>query len=230
MSDKTQKTAGVDNDWRNLLYTELKRTGGDPSVLFEILESIVEQRAWETLLDDSGNPVGSLRRLIEAPLPIGCGQNPDKVLRLLDVEHRYEKHNTKWHDRMSALRDVVRAELSKDITVRDKPGKPAEEQSNFDISKLNINEATGGGTSKEYRIAVLNRDAPDLAEEVIDGSITAAEGIRRLRERQGKPMRRQSAVNLLSAESSANTLIKYMPKEVLHRLIDLLNEWRDTNP
>lgn len=112
--NERQVTIGQ-NDWRNLLLTELKRTGGDPSILFEILEGIVQQRAWEKLSDTEGNPVGTLRRLIEAPPPIGCGQRVDKVLKLLDVEHRYEGSDKDWHQRMTQLRQTIRAELQKEL-------------------------------------------------------------------------------------------------------------------
>ena len=103
--------AGPKNDIRNLLYTEMRRTGGDPSFLFELLETAIENRSWETLLDEDGNPVGSLRRLIEAPLPIGCGQSSEKVLKLIEVEHRYENAKPEWHDRMIRLKTEVRRQL-----------------------------------------------------------------------------------------------------------------------
>lgn|SRR5574341_21693 len=99
-----------DVDARTLLYTELNRTGSDPSFLFELLENIVERRLWEVLLDDSGNPVGSLRRLIEEPLPTGCGQSINKILALLEIEHRYER-NSDWGIRMKCLRENIQREL-----------------------------------------------------------------------------------------------------------------------
>lgn len=221
MSNKT-----VDNDWRNLLYTELKRTGGDPSFLFEILEGIMEQRAWETLLDEDGNPVGSLRRLIEAPLPVGCGQKAEKVLRLLRIEHRYEDAGTQWKDRMEHLRNAVERELGNDVEIGTR--KDNQYSSAFDISKANIAESTGGGTSKSYRIAVLKRDAPDIAERVINNELSAAAGMRELGIRNGEPEELRRAVNMLDAKSTLNSLIKFMPDDVLNELIDLLIEWKDT--
>lgn len=102
-----RRVGGIENDMRNMLYTEMTRRGGDPSLLFEILETIVLQRSWESLDDETGKPVGSLRRLIEAPLPNGCGQSTEKILKLLQVEHRYETISPKWKARMGHLRSEI---------------------------------------------------------------------------------------------------------------------------
>jgi hypothetical protein len=228
---KDNRKVSIENDWRNLLYTELKRTGGDPSFLFEILEGIIEQRAWETLQDDSGEPVGSLRRLIEAPLPVGCGQKVDKVLRLLQIEHRYEDDGTQWKERMKALRENINTELKIEQQEQETEIPALNEhgtnQHSEDVIKKSYNVQNNRGTSRTHRIAVLKRDAPDLAERVIRGELSAAAGMRELRKAQGKPEKPRGAVNFLNAESARDTLIKYMPTDVLHELIDLLNEWND---
>lgn len=220
---KNNRKVSIDNDWRNLLYTELKRTGGDPSFLFEILEGIIQQRAWETLLDDNGQPVGSLRRLIEAPLPVGCGQKAEKVLRLLHIEHRYEDAGTQWKERMETLRQQVEAELGRDIQAAATQGRPPKNV----IHNLLNSKPSQRGTSREHRIKVLKRDAPDIAERVITGEIAAAAGMRELDKRNGKPGALRRSVNMLSAASTLEGLLKYMPEDVLLELIDLLNEWRN---
>lgn len=46
--------------------------------------------------------------------------------------------------------------------------------------------STNQGNSREYRIALLKRDAPEIAEQVIKGEISAAEGMRKAGKR--KPM------------------------------------------
>lgn len=94
------------------------------------------------------------------------------------------------------------------------------------------------GTSRAYRIAVLKRDAPDLAEQVIAKEISAAAGIRELKRRQGEdvpepPQRKRKSkqdrinVHILDATSAFKTIVNNMPDEVLYELIDLLNEWRE---
>jgi hypothetical protein len=91
----TRNEISFDNDVRNSLYVELRRTGGDPSILFDILYGIIERRDWENLRDKDGRPLRSLKELIERPLPDGCGQSLERVKALLQVEHRYERQSTK---------------------------------------------------------------------------------------------------------------------------------------
>lgn len=187
----------AEDDWRNLLITEMKRTGGDPSVLFEILEDVVTERAWEHLLDDTGNAIGSLGRLIEAPPPIGCGQKAEKVLQLLEVEHRYETTNRKWHARMMDLRGAVRQELG------------------------------GTNTFYSFRLRRLREDKPAIAEQVTHGILTIDDGMKIFRKDQKKKPKLRRAVNMLNAKSAANTLTKFMEPDVIDELIDLLIDRRE---
>ena len=98
-----------------------------------------------------------------------------------------------------------------------------------DISTPLTAKSLGAGTSRNYRIALLKRDAPDIAERVIDGDISAAGGMRELNKRLGLPEKKRTNVNLLDASSARDTLIKWMPSDVLHELTDLLNDWRENN-
>lgn len=172
MAKQTERNVSFGEDnWRNSLYVELKRTGGDPSHLFEVLEGIINQRAWENLLDEQGNPVGSFRRLIEAPLPVGVGQSADKILKLLELEHRYEHNQPKWNERMRVLRDAVRKELDAEIEPLNPNGT---NRHTVDKSRDSITTPRNvEDRSSEYIIARLKRDNPELADKVISGKLTA---------------------------------------------------------
>lgn len=154
-------TKNLDPRW--LVTSELKSTGGDPSLLFEIIENIIERRDWEKLPSggDSGDPVGSFRRLIEAKPPVGCNLPAEKLLKMLELEHRYEKQDSKWADRMKALRVNVKALLDGEMPVLAHAGRPSKDD-NIIISKTQ-------GTDPEYTLRRLKRDAPDLAEQVMRG-------------------------------------------------------------
>jgi len=220
--DKSQRTIKLgDNDWRNMLITEMKRTGGDPSFFFEILEDVVRDRAWETLLDTDGKPVGSLRRFIEAPAPVGCGQKVEKVLRLLEIEHRYEQDKKTWQQRMQKLREDVHQELG--MSIQSVLVTLQQEIADKSQSFKNI------GTVRDYRINLLNQAAPDIAQKVISKDISDAEGMRQLRKRQGITEEKRPAVSASNAESAYNTLTKNFPTEVLDELILLLVEWKEKN-
>ena len=99
----------------------------------------------------------------------------------------------------------------------------------LDMSRVSA-EDLGGGNSRKYIISRLKRDAPELAEQVISREISSQQGRQLLYERQGKaakPRKETAKVSLFNATSARDTLTKYMPDDVLHELIDLLNEWHE---
>jgi hypothetical protein len=212
MEESTVRIGDLDS--RTMLYTEFRRTGGDPSFLFELLEGIITRREWETLKDEQGNPVGSLRRLIEAPLPTGCGQTVEKLKALLVVEHHHAREDNEWAQRMKTLRTQIEAELK--AKLNDNGG----DRRNEDSIIYNTETPKQQGTSREYTIARLERDGfMDLAQQVIDQEITAAEA----RRRAGWEKRKVS-VRMDDPHSAAETIVKHMPREVIDELISLLLE------
>src|SRR5687768_6806994 len=82
------------------LHTRLHQPGCDPSPLFELLEHAIEHKVWEAL------GLGSLRELIERPLPDGIGASVDVIRKLVEVPHRYEGDPDK-HQRMERLRQDI---------------------------------------------------------------------------------------------------------------------------
>lgn len=218
----TKTTVRIDS--RTLVYGELKQSGGDPSTLFEILEGIIARRDWENFVDDNGQPIGSFRRFLEAPLPAGCGVKAEKIIALLGVEHRYEQDRD-YAKRMARLRYDVEYLLANDI----QPLNPNGTNQYFgsDISDPKVNDkliSKRGGTSREYRIAVLKRDAPDIAEQVINRKISAAEGIRRLEARQNQPPRLMLTLNFADHEEVLQMIIKHLDTESRRILIERLTE------
>ena len=80
----------------------------------------------------------------------------------------------------------------------------------------------GYGNSREYRLARLKRDAPDLAELVINDEISAAEGMRQLKARQGKSEPFRRAINMQDAKSATDTIFEFMDRETIEQLIECL--------
>lgn len=214
-----------DLDPRWLVTNQLKYQGADPSLLFEILWGIVQREDWFTLLDKDGNPVNNFLRLIEEPPPVGCNLKRDKLEKLLELKHRNEDQDedvAKW---MKDLRKFVGSQLEKSIKGLNSNG--TNQHSGFDMSNPKA-ENLGGGNSRAYRIALLDRDAPDLAERVINRELSAAAGIRELRKRQGKPEKVSGTISFVNASKAINTLTEYMPEDVLGELIELLNSYKET--
>lgn len=157
-----------DIDSRVLLYSQMKQSGADPSLLFEILEGIIQRRDWEVLLDGNGVPVGSFRRFIESPPPAGCGMPAEKLMKLLQLEHRYETDGD-YRERMAILRDEVAHLLNLDLPAIGSQGRPNLSE-NIIYNDL---KPAQQGTSREYLISRLKRDNPELAERVIRGELSA---------------------------------------------------------
>lgn len=209
MSKTDIQVGGIENDWRNLLLTELKRTGGDPSILFEILESIVKERSWETLLDEQGKPVGSLRRLIEASPPVGCGQKPEKILRLLDLEHRYEADNKQWHLRMTQLRNAVRQEFVKENQIFD-------EEYDYTLSSLKDEY------SEAFCKAYIKENDEKIHAEIESGKLTIYQGMQKYLKRNKEVEAFRRTIHITDAKIAHRSLTKFMPKSKLDELITLL--------
>lgn len=91
-------------------------------------------------------------------------------MKLLDVEHRYEKGDNDWHQRMTALRDNIRKELGEELRpLRESAGGINKyNQDVSDISETSKEVSKTGGTSRDYITARLKRDAPELADKVIN--------------------------------------------------------------
>jgi len=213
--DNTRQVSFGENDWRNMLITELRRTGGDPSELFEILEGIVEKRAWEYLTDDDGEPVGTLRRLIEEKPPVGAGMPADKVMRLLEIEHRYEHANDQWRERMAVLRDTIRRELGAE-PLRDKPGRPP------NVDNVKNTASKKGGNDPAYKLARLQRDAPDLAQKVLDGELSAHAAAL-----EAGFVNPKVAIRLDDLSSAARTICRKLDRDEVLELIDWLYKLSD---
>ena len=73
------------------------------------------------------------------------------------------------------------------------------------------------GNSRTYSIAVLKRDNPEIAEQVVQGEISAAEGMRRAGKR--KPM----VTHPSTVDGFYNAIQKRLKQDEISELINLLN-------
>jgi len=202
-----------DLDPRWLVTSQLKAGGTDPTLLFEIIEDIIERRDWEWLPLGNGSkePVGSFRRLIEAPPPVGCDLPADKLLTLLRLEHRAERNTKAVRERMAALRDTVRQLLDAELPPIATQGRPKRDDK---VGITNFNERENDST---YALQRLKRDRPDIADKVVRGELSAnAAAI----EAGFRP--RKVSINMEDAHSAARSLLRHMDAETLNELVHLL--------
>lgn len=201
-------------DPRWLVTSQLKSAGGDPSLLFEIIENIIERRDWEQLPagDNTGEVVGTFRRMIELPPPIGCNLPAYKLLKILEIDHRYEHQDAEVRERMTLLRENVGRLLNEELPATNPHGTNQ-------FTKGRVTHTSLDGDDKLKRR--LKRDSPDLYEQVAKGGIALeAAAI------QAGIRDRRITVNLESMESCARTLGKNLSPDQLDELIAQLVDYR----
>ena len=212
-------------DLRLMAHTEANRAGGDPSLLLDLLADALVDNQWEQYTDDSGKRFTSPYDFLTRPYPEGVGLDSESLAQLQHARHRHERANPDIRKRMAKLRDRIGEVAGNDVQALNPNGI---QDRNKNDAIIHNSKPQQQGTSREYRIAVLKRDAPDIAERVISGEIKAAAGIREMNKRLGKPEESRKALNMVDARSAFKTLKKFMPEDVLRDLTDLLIDWRNS--
>lgn len=211
-------------DLRLMTYTEAHRVGGDPSLLLDLLADALIDEQWKSYTDDTDLPFASEYDFLTRPYPEGAGLDHDTIRILQYARHRHESDSGETKRRMTRLRDKLGGFVGQDIPEIGKQGRPRKNITRNDLSA----KLRRQGNSREYKIGVLKRDAPDIAERVVNGEIKAAAGLRESRKRQGLPEESRKGVNMIDALSAFKTLKKFMSEDVLRDLTDILNDWRDS--
>ena len=159
------------------LYSDVRAAGVDPSTFLEQLAVAVRERVWERLTDEAGQPL-TFRRFLEAPYPVGIGTGVELIRKLVTLPHRREVLPA----HVAAMRDLQR-DLERLLLEPLGPrGGPRSRREQADV--INRPSRSPGGTSREYLLRRLQRDAPDLAAQVLDGALSVhaaavAAGIRK---------------------------------------------------
>jgi len=91
-----------------------------------------------------------------------------EIAKIAKLESRNEAH-PETAAALASMREKVRTLI--EGTAPEANPNGANQWSGFDIS--NPRPSQQGGTSREYRIGVLKRDAPELAERVVNGELSA---------------------------------------------------------
>jgi len=149
---------------RDLLMRQLRAPGGDPSQLLDLIELAVKNRLWE----EGGF---SFAEFIALPyVQGGLGWSVDNLRGIMRLEHRYEATNGEIKTRMDKLRREVDCLL---VVTAQKVGRPEKVvRKNGRVPTIS-NTSQGKDRSRDYQLARLQRDRPDLAKEVLSGKISA---------------------------------------------------------
>ena len=151
------------------LHADAHVDGVDPGRFLAQLAQAVRERAWERLMDEDGHPL-DFRTFLAAPYPVGIGADVELVRRLLTLPQRREvlpEHAAA----MATLREEVERLL---LTPLPPHGKGAKRRGGVASSNTTPPPVGArGGTGREYTIRRLRRDAPELAERVLRGELSA---------------------------------------------------------
>ena len=194
----------------------LHRDGASPAGALELLAALVEDQTWERLTDAKGRSFkGRFRDFVETRSPFGLGYDPDQLPKVLALRHPHESVPDVAY-RMATMRKEVQTLLVAEISAAFPLGgdrrsdgfqnsgtdsKPNRETAEHIISRLKRPTEQGGD--------------PDLAERVVRGEITPNAAAR-------EKGWRKPRILLSTPENIAESLRRYLPREALSRLIELL--------
>ncbi len=143
------------------LRAEAHATGADPSQFVAQLAAAIGERVWEGLTDEDGRPL-TCRRFLEAPPPTGLGLAAATVRDLATLPQR----RAALPEHAVAARAVV-AELDRLLL------EPLGPRGGARVRGRRADGVPKGGNSRDYALRRLARDAPDLAEAVLRGELSA---------------------------------------------------------
>ena len=192
----------------------LHRDGASPAGALELLAAIIEDRTWERLTDAKGCSFkGRFRAFVETRAPYGLGFDADQLPKVIELRHPHEG-TTRVAERMAAMRAGVAAELLAAIpAASEHRGRTVTERATRERATLSSSESRSDTTERTVRR--LKRDDPELAEKVVRGDITPNAAARE------KGWRKPRIV-LTSPERVAESLRRYMPRDALTRLAQIL--------
>lgn len=166
-------------DWRKL-RNELETSGGDPYGVIVRLGAVLKHRIWEQLTDKKGNTFSSFSQFVRDP-DKGLGMATDELLKLVDVQGETERRAIVSKDAervelFTRVREQVRRAVQGDLPASHKHG--TNQHSDDGEEGEDNSNCTPHNYSSSGLLSRLKRDHPDLAQQVIDGNISATKAAR----------------------------------------------------
>jgi len=165
----SSRTTSPEEGIRLVIYADLRQAGADPSGFLEGFAFAVNNRVWEKLTDKEGLPL-TFRQFIEAPYPIGVGSTLEHIKKIVALQSRNEAHH-ETAEKLASMREKVRLLVDGEKEGVARQGEFGGGHGRLDMSSLP--PSGQGGNSRDYTLARLKRDRPDLAELVIGGAMSA---------------------------------------------------------
>ena len=203
----------------------LHRDGASPAGALELLAAIVEDRTWERVTDKAGRSFKGRFREFVNDRTAGLGYDPDQLPKVLAIQHPHESVPDVAY-RMASMRGKVVTLLLAEIPETLPVGTPGlsavDAGQDLNVRDTHIKPLTSRNADTSRRVvARLKRDDPELAEKVVNGEVTPNAAAREMGWRKPR-------IVLSTPERVAASLRKWMPRESLKRLAELLTQEPDT--
>jgi hypothetical protein len=145
----------------------LHRDGATPGGALEGLAAIVEDDTWRRVASLDGKPFPSFRAFVEARPPFGLGIDEPELRKIISLHHPHER-STQIHERMEAMRTAVKGLLADEPLGKAIHAGPGRGKKTGDRSPVSQR-----GNGETYWLRRLKRDAPEWAQHVLDGKLSA---------------------------------------------------------
>ncbi len=154
-----------DEELREQILTNKRKTGGDPSLLLDLLSELIERESWKKRGEDGW----SFLRYVQTPFDDGgLGFDREEVENIIQFRHKYEKdgprHDPEKAEEMDRLRSKVRGLLTPELGQHG--GDRTEEKSSSET--IDPNER-----GSDYLTARIARDHPEVHERMKDGEFSS---------------------------------------------------------
>jgi len=197
---RTVAHAATDDElFREQMRSSAQGDGASPRTFAYLLQKAEQNRVWERLTGPHSEPFGSFRAFLEAPAAAGGLE--------MDEERLYHAAS------LAGVLDLAQRLYRGDIKESRTAGRPP-------INERGTFISVGRPDSAEKVVARLKRDDPELAERVVSGEVTPNAAAR-------EKGWRKPRIILSSPERIAASLRRYMPREAILRLAELLTKEED---
>jgi len=202
---RTVAYAATDDElFREQMRSSAQGDGASPRTFAYLLQKAEQNRVWERLTGPQSRPFGSFRAFLEAPEATGgLGMNEERLYHAASL---------------AGVLDLAQR-LYLGETVTEIPHGGDRRSPTFQVRDTQLKRETTADDAERV-VARLKRDDPELAEKVVRGEVTPNAAAR-------EKGWRKPRIILSSPERIAASLRRYMPREAILRLAELLTKEED---
>jgi hypothetical protein len=192
-------------------FAALHRDGASPRGALDLLYVIVNDETWRRVETQGGGHHATFTEFVETGQPFGLGVKTAELRKLVALRHPGEDV-VETRERMTWLRSKVEELFAKDVEAIGSHGGPRQQDGG---QERGTNLPRSDVAPRV--LARLKRDAPELAERVVNREVSADAAAREMGWRRPR-------IVVSTPERIAKSLKRTMPPEDIARLVAILGE------